>query len=113
MKTVKLREIAHSRTGDKLNIVNVSAIPYREEDYELLVRELTVERLRKKYKHIAKGKITRYELPGIKALNFVMEEALGGGVSRSLNLDRHGKSFNMLMLDMDIEVPDDYVLPRG
>ncbi|MFH1032668.1 MAG: hypothetical protein V1767_08930 [Chloroflexota bacterium] len=109
---MKLREIAHSRTGDKLNIVNVSAIPYREEDYDLLRRELTVERVKKQYKGIALGKITRYELPGIKGLNFVMEEALGGGVSRSLNLDLHGKSFNMIMLDIDIQVPDDYVLPK-
>jgi len=111
MKTVKLREIAHSRAGDKGNIVNISVIPYREVDYGLIAGEITVQLVKEKFKDIAKGRITRYEVPGIKALNFVMEEALGGGVSRSLSLDRHGKSFSVLMLNIDLKVPDNYLLP--
>jgi hypothetical protein len=109
MKKVKLRQIAHSRAGDKGNTSNISVFPYREEDYELIVKELTVPVVRERFKNIVRGKIKRYEAPALKALNFVMENALGGGVSRSLSLDRHGKSFSVLMLDIDIKVPDDYV----
>jgi hypothetical protein len=111
MKTVKLRQMAHARAGDKGNISNIGVFPYRDQDYDLLLEALTVDRVKGKFEGIVKGTITRYEAPVLKALNFVMEEALNGGVSRSLSLDKHGKSFSLLMLDIDIDVPDDYSAP--
>lgn len=109
-KTVKLREVAFARSGDKGDTSNVGVVPYREEDLPLLTQQLTVERVRTLYAPVLQGEITRYELPGIAALNFVMTEALGGGVSRSLGQDLHGKAYASLILDLDIEVPDELPL---
>lgn len=103
MPKVQLREVAFSRSGDKGDTSNVGVIPYNEEDYEWLKREVTVEKVKQLYGDIVKGQIRRYEFDGIKALNFVMEEALSGGVSRSLNLDTHGKSMGNLILRLEIE----------
>ena len=79
-----LKEIAHSRTGDKGNISVISVIAYQQEDYKLIKEKVTVEKLKDYFKDIVHGKITRYEIESIGALNFVMEDALGGGVTRSL-----------------------------
>ena len=105
MKTIKLREIALSRAGDKGDISNVSIIPYDEKDYNLVKEQITVERVKEAYGELVKGEIERYEFPGIKALNFVMYEALGGGVSRSLCLDLHGKSRGAIMGNIELTVP--------
>lgn len=99
---MKLKEIAHSRTGDKGNISIISVIAYREEDYEFLKKQVTAERLKEYFKDIVHGKITRYEINTICALNFVMEDALGGGVTRSLALDMHGKSLGSALLEMEV-----------
>lgn len=99
---MKLWEIAHSRTGDKGNIANISVIAYREEDYALLVEKLTPERVKDFLSEIVKGRVERYELPNISALNFVLHDALGGGVTRSLALDKHGKSLSSALLDMEL-----------
>jgi hypothetical protein len=101
-----LREIAYTRSGDKGDTSNIGVIPYREEDYELLKEQVTVERVRALFGELVKGEIVRYEFPGIKALNFVMTRALSGGVSKSLNLDAHGKSWGNLMLRLEIDVPE-------
>ena len=87
-----LKEIAHSRTGDKGNISVISVIAYQQEDYKLIKEKVTVEKLKDYFKDIVHGKITRYEIESIGALNFVMEDALGGGVTRSLAIDMHGKT---------------------
>jgi hypothetical protein len=100
---VKLREIAHSRTGDKGDISNISLIAYRAEDYELLRREATAERVKQHFAGIVRGDVTRYEMPTIGALNFVLRAALGGGVTRSLALDAHGKSLSSALLEMEID----------
>lgn len=99
---MKLKEIAHSRTGDKGNISIISVIAYKEEDYKLIKEKVTVERLADYFKEIVHGKITRYEIESIGALNFVMEDALGGGVTRSLAIDMHGKSLGSALLEMEI-----------
>ena len=105
MSRVPLREIAHSRTGDKGDAANLSVIPYREEDYELVRREVTIERVRELFRDVCHGAIERYEMPGVRALNFVLHESLGGGVTQSLALDTHGKSYSSLLLTLEIEVP--------
>lgn len=99
---MKLWEIAHSRTGDKGNISNLSLIVYNIEDYEEVKEKVTANTVKNYFKDIVKGEVVRYELPQLGALNFVMYEALGGGVTRSLSLDKHGKSLSSFLLDMDI-----------
>lgn len=99
---MKLREIAHSRAGDKGNISVISVIAYKKEDYALLKEKVTEEKVSEYFKEIVNGKITRYELPNIYALNFVMEDALGGGVTRSLAIDMHGKTLSFALLEMEL-----------
>lgn len=99
---MKLREIAHSRTGDKGNISVISVIAYRPEDFERIKEQVTVDAVAEYFKEIVRGKISRYELPNIHALNFVMENALGGGVTRSLAVDMHGKTLGFALLEMEL-----------
>lgn len=99
---MKLYEVAHSRTGDKGNISNVSCIAYNPEDYAMLKEKVTCEKVKAHFAGIVKGEVVRYELDNICALNFVMYEALGGGVTRSLSVDMHGKGLSSYLLDMEI-----------
>ena len=99
---MKLREIAHSRTGDKGNISNISLIAFKNEDYELIKERVTEEIVKEWFKDIIQGEVTRYELPNLSAFNFVMTGALGGGVTKSLAQDMHGKSLSSKLLDLDI-----------
>lgn len=99
-----LREIAHARAGDKGNISNISVIAYEAKDYPLLEQYLTAERVRAHLSGIVRGKVERYALPGIGALNFVLHDALSGGVTRSLALDAHGKTLGFALLGL--ELPD-------
>lgn len=99
---IKLFEIAHSRAGDKGNISMLSLIPYNESDYEMLCKNVTVEKVKSHLKDIVSGEITRYELPNICALLFVCEEALLGGVTTSLSMDTHGKSLSYALLEMEV-----------
>lgn len=102
---MKLHDIAHSRTGDKGNIANMSLIAYDLKDYPLLAKHVTAAKVKEFFGEIVKGEVVRYELPQLGALNFVMKDALGGGVTRTLALDAHGKSFSGGLLTM--EIPDD------
>lgn len=99
---MKVREIAYSRSGDKGNVSNVCVFPYDENNYELLKERLTINVVQEKYGKLVEGKVSRYELPGSKGLNFVLEEALSGGVSLSMRTDPHGKSLQSLILDIEI-----------
>lgn len=99
---MKLLDIAHSRTGDKGNISNISLIAYNEKDYKLLKEKITAEKVKRYFSDIVKGEVIRYELDNLCALNFVMYEALGGGVTRSLAIDKHGKSLSSALLEMEI-----------
>jgi hypothetical protein len=104
MSRVKLREIAHSRAGDKGNIVNISLIAYDLQNFDLIRAQVTEEQVAAWFKGIGAGKVVRYELPNLGALNFVLYEALAGGVTRSLRLDPHGKSLSSALLEMEIEM---------
>ncbi len=99
---MKVYDLAHARAGDKGNTSNISVIAYNDDAWALLLEKLTAERVLKAYTNVAKGPVTRYELPKLKALNFVIENALGGGVTVSLALDMHGKSLSYLMLDIEL-----------
>lgn len=100
---MKIKEIAHSRTGDKGNISVISLIAYKKQDYDTIKECVTEDRVKDYFSEIVNGNVTRYELPGIHALNFVMENALDGGVTRSLALDMHGKTLGSALLEMDID----------
>ena len=98
----KLVTIAHSRAGDKGNSLTLSLIPFDPEDYSLLCREVTAEKVKNHLKDIVKGQIIRHELPGLRALTFTCEEALASGVTTSLRLDAHGKSLSYALLEMEV-----------
>lgn len=101
-----LREVAHSRTGDKGDTSTVSVIAYAAADYPLLERYVTVERVRAHLGDVVRGEVVRYTLPQLGALNFVMRGALAGGVTRSLALDGHGKSLSSALLSLELPVLD-------
>jgi hypothetical protein len=99
-----LRDIAHSRAGDKGNISNISVIAFDPKDYPLLEKYVTAERVQEHFADIVLGTVQRYALPKLGAVNFVLYNALTGGVTRSLALDAHGKTLSSAILSM--EIPD-------
>lgn len=100
-----LSQLAHTRSGDKGDLVNIGVIAWKPEDYELLVRELTAERVHAYFSDRVRGPVERYELPNLHALNFVLHGALGGGGTVSLRTDAQGKTLGAAMLRMEVEVP--------
>ena len=103
---MKLRELAHSRAGDKGDTSNLSLIAYDERDYEHLRRHVTAEAVRAHFAGLIGGQVVRHELPNLAAFNFVLSRALGGGVTRSLAIDAHGKSLSSALLELEIPNPD-------
>tara|TARA_E500000318_G_scaffold77076_2_gene71826 strand:- start:7683 stop:8060 length:378 start_codon:yes stop_codon:yes gene_type:complete len=106
---LRLHDIAHGRSGDKGNRSNISVIPYSEAAYSLLLEQVTEERVLALFGHKGASAVTRYELPNLPALNFVIDDALEGGVNSTLNLDLHGKTLSFMLLDLPVEVPLDRV----
>jgi hypothetical protein len=106
MAQIELFYVAHSRTGDKGNSQTMSLIPYDAADYALLERQVTPEAVARQFGTLVRGKVHRYALPKLNAFNFVLEEALQGGVNDSLNLDTHGKSRSAVLLAMMVDVPE-------
>ena len=103
-KTIPLYKLAHARTGDKGNRSNISVIAYRSEDFFLLQKELTEERVKDHFGFRYPSAVKRYELPNLMAFNFVIDDVLDGGVNLSLNLDSHGKSLSYWLLAMEIHL---------
>ena len=103
---VQLTKLAHARSGDKGDTANVGLIALREEFYPVLVREVTAQRVKQHFSGICKGKVERFELPNLGALNFLLHESLGGGGTLSLMTDAQGKTFSTALLRMQIEIPD-------
>jgi hypothetical protein len=108
-----LREIAHARAGDKGNISNISVIAYDPADYARLEQYVTTERVHAHLADIAGGEVQRFTLPALGALNFVLHQALGGGVTRSLALDAHGKTLGSAILSLDIPELDSPTVPAS
>ena len=98
-----LRDIAHSRAGDKGNRSTMSVIAYDIKDFPAIEKSITAERVRAHYAGIVKGRVERFVVPQLGALNFVLHDALGGGVTRSLALDAHGKCLSSAILAMPID----------
>ena len=107
---MKVYDLAHARAGDKGNTSNISVTAYTDAGWDLLRATLTPERVLAAFRHLTDGPVRRYELPRLRALNFVIEGVLGGGVTRSLRIDPHGKALSALMLT--IALPGDHV-PAG
>jgi hypothetical protein len=103
---VILRDIAHTRSGDKGDTSNISVIAFDPANFPLLTREVTAEKVKAILGGMVQGEIERYELPALGALNFVLHRALAGGVTRSLALDIHGKTLGSLLLAMPIDDTD-------
>jgi hypothetical protein len=103
---VPLSRIAHTRSGDKGDTSNIGVIAYRERDYPLLVRELTPERVKAFFGDLVKGRVERFELPNLGALNFLLYEALGGGGTVALRIDAQGKTLGAALLRMEINVDE-------
>ena len=99
----KLYHLAHARAGDKGNTTILSLIAYRAEDYPLLHARVTPDAVKQHFAGIIKGSVRRHELPGLGALQFIGEHALGGGVTTSLAVDAHGKSLSSALLEMEID----------
>lgn len=108
---VALHRLAHGRTGDKGNRSNISIIAYEPRHFDLLVAQVTGERVRQALSHRRPSRVQRYVLPKLHALNFVIDDVLDGGVNSSLNLDTHGKALAFLLLDLTIEVPAELLAP--
>jgi len=104
---IQLTKLAHARSGDKGDTANVGLIALKREYYPLLVREVTAERVKQHFTGICKGKVERFELPNLSALNFLLHESLGGGGTLSLMTDAQGKTFSTALLRMEIDVADD------
>jgi hypothetical protein len=100
----KLAQIAHTRSGDKGDTANIGVIAYRQEDYPILVREVTAERVKQYFGELVEGDVTRYELPNLGALNFLLDRALGGGGTVSLRIDAQGKTLGAALLGLEIEI---------
>ena len=103
MKRVRLVDLAHARSGDKGDRVNIGLIARRSEDYAVLVREVTAERVKRHFAGVCKGKVERFELPNLEALNFLLHEALDGGGTMALKADPQGKTYSSALLRMEID----------
>lgn len=103
---IKLIEIAHGRSGDKGDAANIGVIAYDNKGYELIKKHLTADKVKKHFEGICHGKVERYELPNLRALNFLLHNTLGGGGTVSLKHDAQGKTLAAALLRMEIEVED-------
>ncbi len=103
---MRLREIAHARTGDKGDTCQISVIAFDPANFPLLAEALTPELIAAHLPRLPVRSIQRFELPQLGALNFILEGALSGGVTRSLSLDAHGKTLGAQILDIEIEARD-------
>jgi hypothetical protein len=104
---VQLADIARARSGDKGDLANVALFAASDVIYAALRREVTAERVRAHFGRFVRGGVDRFEVPNVRALNFVLHEALDGGAARSLRSDPLGKSYGSLLLRMRITVSDE------
>lgn len=106
MSRVPLCALAHARSGDKGDASNVGLIANSPAIYPFLVREVTAERVKEHFRRICHGRVERFEVPNLLALNFILHDSLGGGGTASLQIDAQGKTHGQGLLAMEIEVPD-------
>jgi len=100
----RLNELAHARSGDKGDMSNIGLIARKPEYYPILVREVTAERVKEHFAGVCLGKVERFELPNLSALNFLLHESLNGGGTLALKADPQGKTYSTALLRMEIDV---------
>lgn len=111
--SVPLHAVAHGRAGDKGNRSNISIVPYLDDAYPYIVSQVTKERVLKLFEHKGATNVVRYDLPNLMAFNYVIDDALEGGVNSALSQDLHGKTLSFLLLgELKIDVPKS-VIPKG
>ena len=110
MTRIRLEDIAHARSGDKGDGSNVGVIAYTEAGYAFLCQALTPERVKDHFSTICLGSIDRYEVPNLKAINFILHDSLGGGGSESVKTDAQGKTHGQALLRMELDLPGDLPL---
>ena len=101
---IKLIDITHGRSGDKGDAANVGIVAYDDNGYEIIKKHLTTEKVKKHFEGICFGKVERFEMPNIRALNFLLHNTLGGGGTVSLKHDAQGKTLAAALLKMEIEI---------
>lgn len=105
MTRIRLEDIAHARSGDKGDGSNVGVIAYTDKGFNYLQSVLTVERVKDHFSSICKGGVERFEVPNLKALNFILHDSLGGGGSESVKTDAQGKTHGQALLRMELDLP--------
>ena len=103
---IQLRNICHGRSGDKGDAANIGIIANDEKGYDIILKQLTAERVKEHFRGICKGEVERYELPNIRALNFLLHDTLGGGGTVSLKHDAQGKTLAAALLRMELEISE-------
>ena len=107
---VQLHQICHARSGDKGDTANIGLIALKQDFYPLIQKEVTAARVKKHFDGIVLGKVERFEMPNLGALNFLLHEALGGGGTKSLKNDAQGKTLSAALLRMEINIDDNTTL---
>lgn len=107
MKEIQLLDIAHARSGDKGDTANVGLIALNPDNYHILEKYVTAEKVKTHFEGICKGKVERFKLPNLGALNFLLHESLGGGGTLSLKTDAQGKTYGSALLRMRINVEEE------
>ncbi len=110
MRKVELHRIAHARSGDKGNHSNIAVFAYAPHHFDTLLAQVTAARVAALFAARKPTRVTRYVLPRLHGVNFVLENVLDGGVNDSLNLDMHGKALSFLLLSLVVDVPADLPL---
>lgn len=111
--TIALYQLAHGRTGDKGDRSNISVIAYDPRDFDHLVANVTEDAVATLFRHRHPGRIARHVVPGLQAMNFVLDGVLDGGVNDALNLDSHGKALSFLLLQLQIPLPPRLTCPAA
>ncbi len=108
---VPLARIAHARSGDKGDASNVGLIADHPRFFDVLLKEVTVARVKQHFHRVCRGRVERFEVPNLFALNFLLHDSLGGGGTESLKTDAQGKTHGQGLLEMEVEVPDALLSP--
>jgi len=112
MKKVRLRDICWYRSGDKGDISNIGLMAKNEKIYQIIKRQVTPEKVKAHFKDWVKGEVIIYPMDNLLALEIVMYQALGGGATKTLRIDQTGKAMGNALAWMEVEVPDDFVVPK-
>ncbi len=112
---VRLLQIAHARSGDKGDTANIGLIALKPEFYPVIIKQVTADRVKEHFKGICQGGVERFELPNLRAVNFLLHNSLGGGGTLSLRTDAQGKTYSAALLRMEVEVPGELagLIDRG